>query len=103
MSPIDRAKKDTILPLSEPIRGVDGTLITEIAIPKGTTFMLNLRACNTNKAVWGEDALEWKPQRWLQPLPRTVEEARIPGIYANTSVVPLFEYVCPSHREYHAG
>ena len=34
-------------------------------------------------AVWGEDALEWKPERWLQPLPRSVEEARVPGIYAN--------------------
>ncbi|KAI0697098.1 cytochrome P450 [Cerioporus squamosus] len=78
-----QARKDTILPLSEPVRGVDGKLITEIAIPKGTTFLLNLRACNTNKALWGEDALEWKPERWLQPLPRTVEDARIPGIYAN--------------------
>ena len=42
-----------------------------------------LAACNTDKALWGEDALEWNPGRWLQPLPAAVEEARIPGIYAN--------------------
>lgn len=36
---------------------------------------------------WGEDALEWKPERWLKPLPRAVEDAWIPGIYSNTSVV----------------
>ncbi|RPD55321.1 cytochrome P450 [Lentinus tigrinus ALCF2SS1-7] len=78
-----QARKDTILPLSEPIRGLDGKVMTELAIPKGTTFFLNLRACNTNKALWGDDALEWKPERWLKPLPRAVEEARIPGIYAN--------------------
>ncbi|RDX41926.1 cytochrome P450 [Lentinus brumalis] len=78
-----QAMRDTVLPFSEPVRGVDGTVITEIAIPKGTFVLLNLRACNTNKALWGDDALEWKPERWLKPLPRAVEEARIPGIYAN--------------------
>ncbi|KAI0713903.1 cytochrome P450 [Earliella scabrosa] len=78
-----QALTDTVLPLAEPIRGVDGKMMTEIPIPKGTFFFLNLRACNTNKALWGEDALEWKPERWLKPLPRTVEDARIPGIYAN--------------------
>ncbi len=45
--------------------------------------MLNLWACNTNKALWGEDAYEWKPERWLGPLPRALDEARIPGVYSN--------------------
>ena len=72
------------MPLMEPVRAVDGTVMTEIPIPKGTIVLANLPACNTNKAIWGEDASEWKPERWLQPLPRSVEEARIPGIYANT-------------------
>ena len=79
-----RACRDTVLPLMQPIRAVDGTVMTEIPIPKGTTVITNLPACNTSKAVWGENAREWKPERWLQPLPRSVEEAHIPGIYANT-------------------
>ena len=79
-----RALRDTVIPLMEPVRAVDGTVMTEIPIPKGTIVLANLPACNTNKAIWGEDASEWKPERWLQPLPRSVEEARIPGIYANT-------------------
>ena len=78
-----RATEDTVLPLHEPIRGKDGTLITEVTVPKGTVAVLDLWACNTNKAIWGEDALEWKPDRFLSPLPRTVEEARIPGVYSN--------------------
>ncbi|KAM5540027.1 hypothetical protein V8D89_006167 [Ganoderma adspersum] len=61
------ASVGTVLPLSEP----------------GTTIFLNLRACNANKAIWGEDAGEWKPERWLRPLPKAVEDAHIPGIYAN--------------------
>ena len=72
-----------MLPLHEPVRGVDGTLISEVSIPKGTVVVLNLQACNTNKALWGEDAYEWKPERWLAPLPPALEEARIPGVYSN--------------------
>ncbi len=75
--------QDTVLPLHEPIRGTDGTLITEVPVPKGTVAVLNLWACNTNRAIWGEDAYEWKPDRFLSPLPRTVEAARVPGVYAN--------------------
>ena len=58
-------------------------MITELAVPKGTVAIQNLWACNTNKALWGEDAYEWKPERWLAPLPPALEEARIPGVYSN--------------------
>ena len=78
-----RAKKDMVLPLSQPVRGVDGTMMSEIPITKGTVVLSNIPACNRNKAVWGEDALEWKPERWFQPLPQSVEDAHVPGIYAN--------------------
>jgi cytochrome P450 len=71
------------MPLSEPIIGVDGTKLNEIVVPKGTPLFLGLRACNRNKAIWGDDALEWKPERWLQPLPESVGNAHIPGIYSN--------------------
>ncbi|KAM5532962.1 hypothetical protein V8D89_013359, partial [Ganoderma adspersum] len=84
---VRRAMEDTVLPLHEPIRGTDGALITEVAVPKGTVAVLNLGACNTNRAVWGEDAYEWKPDRFLSPLPRSVEAARVPGVYANLEVV----------------
>ena len=78
-----RATEDTVLPLHEPIRGKDGTLITEVTVPKGTVAVLDLWACNTNKAIWGEAAMEWKPERWLAPLPETVTEAKVPGVYSN--------------------
>ena len=77
------AAKDTVLPLHEPIRGKDGAHLREIPVPKGTTVVINLGACNTNPAFWGPDALEWRPERWLVPLPRALEDARIPGVYSN--------------------
>ena len=78
-----RAQRDIVLPISEPIRGIDGTLIPEVVVPKGAMVLTYFAACNTDKAIWGEDVLVWKPERWLSPLPRTVEEARIPGIYSH--------------------
>ena len=81
-----RANTDTVLPLSQPLRCIDGSIVTELPVPKGTTCLLGLRACNTWKELWGEDAHEWKPERWLKPLPKAVEDARIPGIYSNLCV-----------------
>ncbi|KAM5542011.1 hypothetical protein V8D89_004321 [Ganoderma adspersum] len=78
-----RAVKDTIVPLSAPVRGKDGTLVSEITLPRDTFVLLGLQACNTNKKLWGEDAYEWKPERWLQPLPSMLDEARVPGVYSN--------------------
>ncbi|KAI0955823.1 hypothetical protein AcV7_006386 [Taiwanofungus camphoratus] len=77
-------RRDAVLPLSEPICGTDGRMIQEIPIPKGTTIIIGILGCNINKALWGEDAHEWKPERWLSPLPPAVDEARIPGVYSKT-------------------
>ncbi len=71
------------MPLSKPIRGVDGSLMNEILVPRGTLVITANWASNTNKELWGEDADEWKPERWLSPLPDALKEARIPGVYSN--------------------
>ena len=51
-------------------------------MPKGTEILIGTYGSNVNRDVWGEDALEWKPERWsaLQP---SVAEAHIPSIYAH--------------------
>ncbi len=72
-----------MLPLSESVRGVDGTEVHEIPVPKDTTIVVAIHSANRNKAIWGEDALEWKPERWLKPLPASVTDAKIPGVYSN--------------------
>ncbi|KAI9063759.1 cytochrome P450 [Trametes sanguinea] len=78
-----QAFQDTVLPLSKPMRGSDGSILESVVIPKGTNVLVGVRACNRNKALWGEDADEWKPERWLKPLPKAVEDASIPGVYSN--------------------
>ncbi len=45
--------------------------------------LLDIIGANCNKAVWGDDADEWKPERWLAPLPDTVINAHMPGVYSH--------------------
>ena len=75
--------KDAILPLSRPIRATDGSAVNELVIPQGTNIVIGIMASNRDKALWGDDAHEWKPERWLSPLPESVIEAKVPGVYSN--------------------
>ncbi|KAI0955822.1 hypothetical protein AcV7_006385 [Taiwanofungus camphoratus] len=81
--PTRQPNKDVVLPLSEPIRGIDGKMMSEILVPKGTMVIPGVLGSNINKTLWGEDALEWKPERWLSPLPSAVTDAPIPGVYSH--------------------
>ena len=81
---IYRARADAVLPLSKPIKSNDGkTEINEIRIKKGADVVASILGSNRSKAVWGDDADEWKPERWLKPLPASVAEAHLPGVYAS--------------------
>lgn len=35
-------------------------------VPRGTTVMFPVWALHHNRHVWGKDALQWNPDRWLQ-------------------------------------
>ena len=63
------------------MRAADGSMLSELPIAKGTAVVLHLQGSNTNQELWGEDAHEWKPERWLDPLPSVLEEAHVPGVY----------------------
>ncbi|KAI0733510.1 cytochrome P450 monooxygenase [Fomitopsis betulina] len=67
--------RDVILPFSEPIHGRDGTLLRELPVLKGTDIVIG--------ALWGDDANEWKPERWLVPPPSALTEVSIPAVYTN--------------------
>ncbi len=75
--------KDAVLPLSRPIRAADGSAVNQLVIPQGTNIVIGIMASNRDKVLWGDDAHEWKPERWLQPLPESVEQAAIPGVYSH--------------------
>ncbi|KAH9023443.1 cytochrome P450 [Lactarius pseudohatsudake] len=77
-------RSDVVLPLSAPIRDVDGREVHEIFVPKHTDVYIQIYNLNREPSIWGADAAEWKPERWLAPLPQSVADANIQGVYANT-------------------
>ena len=82
-----RTTKDVALPLSTPLKCVDGETVNEVPIPKGTNLIIGVHQCNRNPDVWGADAGEWKPDRWLSPLPPSLVDARIPGVFSHMFVL----------------
>ncbi|KAK7438395.1 hypothetical protein VKT23_018009 [Stygiomarasmius scandens] len=79
-STIRVAVKDDILPLGTPYRDVNGVMHDSILVKKGQTLFIPIVAMNRNKQIWGEDAKEFKPERW-EKVPETV--AAIPGVWGN--------------------
>ncbi|OCB87793.1 cytochrome P450 [Sanghuangporus baumii] len=81
---IRTTRKDVILPLAWPILSADGkTEIAEIPIKKNTNVIVSIIGSNRSKRIWGDDAEEWKPDRWLSPLPESVAKAHMPGVYSS--------------------
>ncbi|KAH8115664.1 cytochrome P450 [Phellopilus nigrolimitatus] len=81
---VDRiTKKDVVVPLAFPLQPRDGKPeIKEVMLKKNTTVIISILGANRSKAIWGDDANEWKPERWLQPLPESVARAHLPGVYS---------------------
>lgn len=57
-----------------------------ISIPKDTEIVVSILMANRDPTLWGADSLEWKPERWLSPLPQALLDARIPGVYSHMFV-----------------
>ncbi|KAJ7123282.1 cytochrome P450 [Mycena crocata] len=77
------ATQDCTLPLSTPITGLDGRRMDTIAVPKGTEVYIAIAAANHNKAIWGPDALDFRPERWRNGVAQGVT-TRLSGVYGNT-------------------
>ena len=73
-----------MVPLRYPIPSTDEqTLISSLLIPKGTTTLIGIISVNTSKRIWGPDAHQWKPERWMGTLPQSVIDAKVPGVLPN--------------------
>ncbi|KAG5652189.1 hypothetical protein H0H81_005988, partial [Sphagnurus paluster] len=77
------ARRDVSVPLSTPIKGIDGRKMDSILVPEGTKVYVSILNANRDSTLWGPDSYEWKPERWLSPPPQVLTDARIPGVYSN--------------------
>ena len=96
-----RAKRDVTLPLHHPVKSANPSAppLTALELPKGTTFYVGIAGYNQDARRWGDDAREFRPERWLEleggaddasnpnrrdgeaALPKAVVDAPSPGIY----------------------
>ncbi|KAF9234005.1 cytochrome P450 [Melanogaster broomeanus] len=76
------ASRDDILPLSKPITTKSGDLINELPVPKGTRILVSIAAYNRITELWGEDAHEFNPDRWLEGIANDKKHVSV-GVYSN--------------------
>ncbi|KAA1468825.1 cytochrome P450 [Dentipellis sp. KUC8613] len=83
------AAEDDVIPLEEPVTGRDGVTRKEFRISKGDWLTIPIRHINKSTKLWGDDALEFKPERWTN-----VPEAAhaIPSVFSN-----LFTFIAGPH------
>ncbi|KAI0650938.1 cytochrome P450 [Trametes meyenii] len=74
------ANRDDVLPVTAPFVDRHGNTQTEVRIAKGNRIVVPIAALNRLKSVWGDDAAEFKPERWEHP---PAEASNLPGIWAH--------------------
>ncbi|KAJ3745703.1 cytochrome P450 [Lentinula detonsa] len=75
------ANEDDVIPLSKPMIGTTGKVITNIAVPKGTQIVGSPQLYNRNPEIFGEDASEFNTDRWIEGRIKTEDTLGMP--YAN--------------------
>ncbi|KAI0705562.1 cytochrome P450 [Earliella scabrosa] len=79
-STVRTAMKDEVLPLSEPFVDRHGQVQDSIRVLKDTPIFIPILSLNRSKKLWGEDAYEFKPERWENP---PEEISNIPGVWGH--------------------
>ncbi|KAG9019419.1 hypothetical protein FRB90_002571 [Tulasnella sp. 427] len=59
---IRSAEEDSMLPVSQPIVGRDGITRNEIRVQKDTIILIPIITINRDKAIWGADANQFRPE-----------------------------------------
>ncbi|CAK5282709.1 unnamed protein product [Mycena citricolor] len=89
------AMADDVLPLDKPYVDRNGVKHDTLPIRKGQVCTISILAINTSKELWGEDALEFRPDRW-DNLPDAVHA--IPGVWAHQLTFLAGPHSCMGFR-----
>lgn len=84
------AQSDAVIPLAFPVSPIrPGPQLDKLTICKGETVYISIHGVNRDPAIWGTDANEFKPERWLDPVTgksvigEEVAKARVPGLWSS--------------------
>ncbi|KAM5537407.1 hypothetical protein V8D89_008926 [Ganoderma adspersum] len=89
------ATEDDVIPLSEPLVDRKGKVQHEIRIAKGNRIVIPILVVHRSKAIWGDDALEFKPERWENP-PEAISS--IPGVWGHLLTFLGGPHACIGYR-----
>lgn len=92
---IRMATGPAILPLGSPIIGEDGKPISSIALKKGDVLIKAFINMNRDKTVWGEDALEFDPERFDRP---GIPMRTVPAVWGNLASFSAGPRHCIGYR-----
>ncbi|KAI8972447.1 cytochrome P450 [Trametes punicea] len=74
------AMRDDVIPVSEPFVDRYGKLQQSIRISKGSPIIIPILSLNRSEKLWGEDAREFKPERWENPPDAA---SSVPGVWGH--------------------
>ncbi|KAH9891029.1 cytochrome P450 [Cubamyces lactineus] len=89
------AAEDDVIPLSEPIVDRHGKAQHEIPIAAGNRVIISILEPHHSKAIWGDDALEFRPERWDNP-PEAASS--IPSVWGNVLAFAAGPHSCIGYR-----
>ncbi|KAJ4489387.1 cytochrome P450 [Lentinula edodes] len=76
---IRQAASDDVIPLEFPVISESGEELSQIPVSKGQRVSVSISVYNRLTQVWGKDANEWNPERFLH---ETKKDTTL-GVYAN--------------------
>ncbi|KAG8686029.1 hypothetical protein FRC11_009638 [Ceratobasidium sp. 423] len=71
---------DTVISVGESFTDLTGTVQTGIRVRKGDSIVIPILSVNRAKDVWGEDSMDFTPDRW-DNLPEAVKD--MPGVWGH--------------------
>jgi len=76
------AGRDEIIPLSKPVKTKSGEESYEVSIKEGEPVLISICGYNRLKELWGDDAQEWNPARFMGERLAAMPKHSL-GVYSN--------------------
>ncbi|PVG01580.1 cytochrome P450 [Serendipita vermifera] len=61
------AAEEDVIPFEKPFEDKYGNVRSELRVTKGDGILIPIRVMNTLPEIWGPDAEEFNPERWINP------------------------------------
>ncbi|WVQ72766.1 hypothetical protein IAR50_002326 [Cryptococcus sp. DSM 104548] len=80
-----------------PITGRDGEVMHHVKVRKGTNKHFSIVATNTSPLLYGSDAADFNPERFLQ-YPEGAKRNQVPGVWGGSMAFFSGSYHCIGYR-----